>query len=254
MKSMAKRRSTKEETTIEVNGQPLPLVIYREFRRSIRASLGRRHIILRLPYGMGSSEESARLGWLQNWLTEQSDRRPQLFSSYLSQSRKYQTGDTYRIQQQQFALQIVESDKQSHSGKITDSTILLRLGKTSSALEFNEVVQKLLSRIFGQHFQPMIEGRVRYWNNLHFQQPLQSVKLRYTHSRWGSCSSKGNINLSTRLLLAPEEVVDYIIVHELSHLLEFNHSPRFWKIVGSIMPDYKRHEKWLKMHGPACDF
>ena len=81
-----------------------------------------------------------------------------------------------------------------------------------------------------------------------------TVILKYLNSRWGSCSVKGNINISLRLLLAPMEVVEYVILHELCHLQEMNHSARFWHLVASYMPNYKNQERWLKENGHLCDF
>jgi len=91
-------------------------------------------------------------------------------------------------------------------------------------------------------------------NERHFQQPIDQVRLKYNHSNWGSCSNKGNINLSTRLLFAPPEVIDYVIIHELAHRLEMNHSPRFWKLVADAMPNYREQERWLKEHGKGLGF
>lgn len=68
-------------------------------------------------------------------------------------------------------------------------------------------------------------------------------------SRWGSCSSKGNINLNWRLLFAPEQIVAYVIVHELCHLKQMNHSAAFWYEVEKILPDYRERRQWLKEHG-----
>ncbi|MCB0682671.1 MAG: M48 family metallopeptidase, partial [Saprospiraceae bacterium] len=65
---------------------------------------------------------------------------------------------------------------------------------------------------------------------------------------------KRNINLSTRLLFAPPKVIDYVIIHELAHLVEMNHSRRFWDLVAAAMPDYEEQEKWLKKFGHRCDF
>ncbi len=75
------------------------------------------------------------------------------------------------------------------------------------------------------------------------------VKVSNALRKFASCSAKGNLNFSWRLALAPTEIADYIIIHELAHLVEFNHSKRFWKLVGKIMPDYKKKEKWLKDKG-----
>ena len=75
------------------------------------------------------------------------------------------------------------------------------------------------------------------------------ITIRNQKTRWGSCSSKGNLNFNCLLMLAPSEVRDYVVVHELCHRLEMNHSPRFWAEVERILPDYKARIKWLKEHG-----
>ena len=66
-------------------------------------------------------------------------------------------------------------------------------------------------------------------------------------TRFGSCSSKGNISFSYRLMTYPDEAIDYVVVHELAHLVEMNHSPRFYKIIASVLPDYKERKRLLKM-------
>ena len=76
-----------------------------------------------------------------------------------------------------------------------------------------------------------------------------SITIRDQKTRWGSCSSKGNLNFNWRLIFAPEEVVDYIVVHELAHRKEMNHSRAFYNVVASVLPDYKVQEKWLKENG-----
>ncbi len=75
------------------------------------------------------------------------------------------------------------------------------------------------------------------------------ITIRKQKTRWGSCSSKGNLNFNCLLMLAPPEVVDYVVVHELCHRLEMNHSPRFWAQVERVFPDYKTAKKWLKAEG-----
>ncbi|MBU0686526.1 MAG: M48 family metallopeptidase [Candidatus Margulisbacteria bacterium] len=72
------------------------------------------------------------------------------------------------------------------------------------------------------------------------------VKVSSAKKRWGSCTSKGTINLSWRLVLTPPEVIDYVVVHELVHLVEPNHSKRFWQRVAEIMPGYQAQRKRLR--------
>jgi len=91
----------------------------------------------------------------------------------------------------------------------------------------------------------ILPERVAHFAALMGLSPTQ-VKISGAQSRWGSCSSKGSLNFSWRLMLADEDVIDYVVVHELAHLREMNHSPRFWAVVAQAMPDYKTRQAKLK--------
>jgi predicted metal-dependent hydrolase len=77
------------------------------------------------------------------------------------------------------------------------------------------------------------------------------ITIRNQKTRWGSCSGKGNLNFNCLLMLAPLEVLDYVVVHELCHRREMNHSPRFWALVEQVLPDWRQRRQWLKTHGDA---
>jgi predicted metal-dependent hydrolase len=77
---------------------------------------------------------------------------------------------------------------------------------------------------------------------------ITQITVRDTRSRWGSCSGRGNISFSWRLIFAPEPVIDYVVAHEVSHLVEMNHGPRFWRLVESLSPDSGTPRAWLKRH------
>jgi predicted metal-dependent hydrolase len=77
------------------------------------------------------------------------------------------------------------------------------------------------------------------------------ITVRNQRTRWGSCSSKGNLNFNCLLMLAPPGILDYVVVHELCHRKEMNHSPKFWAEVAKVMPDYKERQKWLRTEGSS---
>jgi predicted metal-dependent hydrolase len=78
---------------------------------------------------------------------------------------------------------------------------------------------------------------------------IRGIRITGAQRRWGSCSSSGNLNFSYRIVMAPEEVIRYVVVHELSHLVEQNHSQRFWSLLERIMPEYRKHRSWLRENG-----
>lgn len=80
---------------------------------------------------------------------------------------------------------------------------------------------------------------------------IASISLRDTRSRWGSCSHSGSLNFSWRLVLAPAMVADYVVAHEVAHLVHLNHSPRFWSLVARLTDHSDQAERWLKANGPS---
>lgn len=94
----------------------------------------------------------------------------------------------------------------------------------------------------------IIPEKVRYYAPL-VGVTYGKITIRNQKSRWGSCSSKGNLNFNCLLMLTPEDVQDYVVVHELCHRKEMNHSPLFWAEVERIIPDYTIQRKWLKANG-----
>lgn len=95
---------------------------------------------------------------------------------------------------------------------------------------------------------PVVE---RYAKTLGVQ--YQKIRVSDMSTRWGSCSSKGNLNFNYRLIKAPLRVLEYVVVHELAHLIEFNHSPDFWDIVAVQIPDYQKQRDWLKKNGSSLE-
>ncbi len=97
-------------------------------------------------------------------------------------------------------------------------------------------------------------GRTVFAERAAYFAPLVGVRygrihVRRQRSKWGSCSSQGNLNFNCLLLLAPAEVLDYVVVHELCHRLEMNHSPRFWAEVARVLPDWQEARRWLREQG-----
>ena len=105
-------------------------------------------------------------------------------------------------------------------------------------------------RQLGEEALAWFPDRVKYWAS-RAGVTYGGITIRAQRSRWGSCSSRGNLNFNCLLMLAAPEIRDYIIVHELCHRKEMNHSPKFWAEVEGVLPDYRGRLQWLKDNGSS---
>ena len=108
-----------------------------------------------------------------------------------------------------------------------------------------ELVKETLVQIYRNLAKKLLASRVSAYAAAMKVTPT-AVKISGAKTRWGSCSDKNSLNFSWRLIMAADGVIDYIVVHELAHIIEHNHSPRFWAIVEGVLPDHKERQKRLK--------
>jgi len=201
---------------------------------------------------MPSPERKHHLERFERWVTEQFNASPRLQHQFIR--KQYKNGEQVTVGQHTYTVYITEENRKSHHGTRNGKDLIIKLSPGDTEFYQQKAIRHLLSRLIAHHRKPEIEERVFYWNDHFFNKEINGIRIKLNQSNWGSCSSKGNINLSSRLLFAPSEVIDYVIVHELAHLIEMNHSPKFWKVVEDVMPDYQQKEKWLKQHGHLCRF
>jgi predicted metal-dependent hydrolase len=107
-----------------------------------------------------------------------------------------------------------------------------------------------LAKFLHRSARDYLPQRVAVWSGRMGLIP-QTVSMSSARSRWGSCTSAGAVRLNWRLMQAAPDAIDYVVIHELAHLAELNHSPRFWAIVAEHCPDWKKHRDWLKANGAA---
>lgn len=111
-----------------------------------------------------------------------------------------------------------------------------------------DTIKKHVIDIYKKQAKKVLMERTEVYSKLINVNPLK-VTIKSQKTLWGSCSSKRNINYNYKIIMAPIEVVDYIVVHELCHLVHMNHSRQYWNVVQSILPDYKIRRQWLKDNG-----
>lgn len=241
-------KSKKESYYFQKEDLHIPVDVFYEVRDNVRISIGRRKANLRMPIYLRPSRKRSEIEKAKVWLTHTLNNKPEIAERFRVKS--YRSGDILKVGKRTYILQVDYREAKTNSGSLKNDLIKLHINPSTAPLK----IKQLISRVVARDFHAQILRRVHALNDLYFKKPIKAVKLKYNQSNWGSCSSSGNINLSTRLLFAPEPVIDYVIIHELAHLIEMNHSKRFYAILSSIMPNYRNQEKWLKENGHLCDF
>jgi len=113
-------------------------------------------------------------------------------------------------------------------------------------------MRKAMEKWYRRQAEKIMGERVKFYKPKIGIEP-NKVKIKEQKKRWGSCTSEGNVYFNWRSIMAPSNVIDYIVVHEMSHLIHKNHSIKFWDKVESILPDYKERRKWLRKYGVRMD-
>jgi predicted metal-dependent hydrolase len=203
----------------------------------------RRYVLRLLPGGVarvtiprgGSAAEARRfaernVGWLERQLLRQATRR-EVPKSWLAGTEILFRGERVRL----------EPGVNGEAGSICFGGEIVPVA--SAGGDVRPHVERHLWRLAARE----LPGRVLELAGLH-QLPVRRVSVRNQRTRWGSCSRRGTVSLNWRLVQAPPFVRDYLILHELAHLREMNHSRRFWREVAALCPDYLQAERWLKAH------
>jgi predicted metal-dependent hydrolase len=240
--------------TIHISGKEVPFKIFVEKRKSVRVSFGKTSINLRMPSSLSSGAKEEHYQRAVEWVKKKALKNPSVLLPY--ELEDYDQKKMLFIYGKELRLNIIYQKRKTGRGDYNPATnsIHLILPDDIVGTDKNKMIKQLLSRVCTQLFLPEITKRVHEINDKCFHKNITSVNLKYNSSNWGSCSSAKNVNLSTRLLFAPKDVIDYVIIHELAHLYEMNHSKKFWDIVSQVMPNYKEKEKWLSKNGRLCDF
>ena len=176
---------------------------------------------------------SKKTAWIRTKLKEQSERP-------CVQPKQYVSGETFAYLGKHYRLKVV-------SGK--NSSVKLKKGYlvVTAPNEENrhDTIRSLLENWYQAHAEVRLKDKSERLAKVVGVSP-SSVAVKTYKSRWGSCSIKGDLTYNWKIILMPHRIIDYVVIHELCHLLEHNHSPQYWKHVERHIPDWKDCRRWLK--------
>lgn len=237
---------------LEVNGAKHLVKIFYEHRKNTTVSLGKKAIYIRIPLCLNREERFSHLLKMKAWARKKLLENPKKYKP--KSAKEYKDGDILKVGDKEYKLKIEFKDKKSSSAGISANTINFSISSSLSKERQNSHISTLLSRCIAEKRLPGLKKKIHELNKKHFNNKINKIFFKHNKSNWGSCSKSGNINISTRLLFAPDDVLEYVCIHELAHLIEHNHSDRFWALVKKAMPNYKQKQKWLKENSHKCAF
>ncbi|MDB4230042.1 M48 family metallopeptidase [Paracoccaceae bacterium] len=162
--------------------------------------------------------------------------------------KEYVNGESFTYMGRNYRLKIIL--KKEKEVKLKDGYLNTYINKTVSKNNMEETVKKSLENWYQiKALEKLTEKTKRYASILGVTP--KSVTVKEYKSRWGSCSSDGDISFNWRIIIAPHQIVDYIVVHELCHILEHNHSPKYWRHIKNVIPNHKECREWLKLNSAA---
>lgn len=186
---------------------------------------------------------AGKAGWIKEKMAVMEDMRSNI------PQRQYLSGETFPYLGNDYILILKKASDKHTAGVIFDGECInVSIPDGISGLERKKYVSDVLVRWYkGQAAEVMKEKTNFYGKRLGIKP--SKVVIREQKTRWGSCTRLDTININWKIMLAPQDIADYLVVHELAHLRERNHSKSFWNLVESILPDYKRRREWLKVNG-----
>jgi hypothetical protein len=140
-----------------------------------------------------------------------------------------------------YPLEIEKANNKNVPLELSFGKFVLDQGRAAKAKD-------LFTQWYKREAKEKIVGRVNYYSN-RLQLFPKGIKITSAKYRWGSCSRDNRLSFSWRIIMAPLRIIDYILIHELVHIKEKNHSKRFWSYLALILPEYKQHRLWLKQNG-----
>ena len=229
------------EAVSTLDGRTLSYTL-RESRRARRPSLWMdpaAGLVVTVPVGSGADEATAFLRQHQRWVVRWVTR---LERRWKNRATRWPYGECLLYRGEPMTVRIIPG----RAGKVERIGSELVVATRTPGIDG---ARRVLMRWLKQHALQTLTERTEILGAMMGLVPKR-IYVRALRSKWGSCWPGGSLSFSIHLIMAPPDVLDYVVVHELAHLKERNHSPRFWSLVAAYHPEFKARRAWLSAHGP----
>ncbi|MFB3171014.1 SprT family zinc-dependent metalloprotease [Neobacillus sp. 179-C4.2 HS] len=174
--------------------------------------------------------------WIQQKLKEMKDR------THGSEVKTYEHGETFLYLGKEYLIEI------SHDINTEQDRVVFEKEKLHIIVKHleDEKIKQALKRFYYQQCKMLVEKSIKSYQS-NFKSKPRSIRITDNKTNWGTCDSRQQLTFNWRLAMAPQSVIDYVVVHEMCHMVHLNHDRSFWRLVGKILPDYKQQENWLAL-------
>lgn len=222
---------------IKINNKPISVEIKYSHRKTVYLRIvSQDSIEIRSPFGINNKKLLDFIMKNQIWITNELNK-----ASINTKVRLYKAGESFLYQGQVYTLKVYIGYHDFVFIDKSDNTINIMCKRS-------EDVKGILIKWYKVQADYYIKERVKHYQNV-IGVRSDKISIKNQKTLWGSCSTKKNLNFNMRLIMMPDYVIDYVIVHELCHLIYFNHSKEFWRKVEEIIPNYVEIRKYLKQNG-----
>lgn len=232
-------------------GQTIVYTIEYEKRKKTILSIDPSGFVkLKAPKGADEAQLIKAIEDKAHWVLEQLGRI-QLKSGIFEQPRekRFLEGESFLYLGKSYPIEISEDPTFEKSKVVFDGKVL---SITVSSVNESAIRDALL-KFYTRECRQLILKRIAFYQSL-FKVKPSSIEIKDTPSKWGLCSSERKIVFNWKLIMAPQDVLDYVVVHEMCHLVHMNHDRSFWRLVGKILPDHEKRTEWLARNGAEMSF
>ncbi|MFW6287576.1 MAG: M48 family metallopeptidase [bacterium] len=256
---------------VKIDGKTVEYKIIRSHRKTVGIHLKHgEDVIIRAPQGISKKRIKEIVHKKSKWIFKKLDEMKEMASppdplKFVSGEKILYLGKFYQLEVKSFRdayKETKKNDREIYIEKnnknndifinLEDEHLLIRIPERLDRVNDKSIIKESLIKWYKEEARKNILERIRKYQKYIGRKPVK-VRIKSQKTIWGSCSSKGNLNFNWKLIMAPLPVLDYIIVHEMVHLIHPNHSRRYWQMVEKIIPDYRQRKQWLKENGPALD-
>ncbi|BCN32799.1 M48 family metallopeptidase [Anaeromicropila herbilytica] len=230
----------KDKGILEYGNLKIPYEIDYGKRKHIYISIKNNLVTVKVPLRTNKKIIEDILLQKEEWIKE----KYQIQQNNVRRELIFMEGEMFYVFGKQYQLKIRYEDCSQVSIYIEHDNLLVTLPKSYQEKELKPILEHSIQKFYQKLVKNKIEERITYLSEITSLYPKKVTIKKLTRS-WGRCSSSGNISLNRDLVFYQDKVIDYVILHELSHLKYMNHSRDFWNLVAEFMPDYKEQEKIL---------